>query len=198
MLVNGQNKAADLSSLLMVHSVATAFKSLLRPSDLISHDKGPAESLGAVITNDAITDVDKILLHLDPKEFTVEPSTLQSLQQLIQWVADLALNLLARLPEQRMQIKSGGVNTFFNVTTNSYHSTLWVNFFFLYWLLFRYLFAVRTSQRSQSPQHDTRTPRHYQNMGSFEAFLPTGVSPKRRQSWRSGPTLSLVVETCPT
>lgn len=108
MLGNGQNKAADLSSLLMVHSVATAFKSLLRPSDLISHDKGPAESLGAVI-NDAITDVDKILLHLDPKEFTVEPSTLQSLQQLIQWVADLALNLLARLPEQRMQIKSGGV-----------------------------------------------------------------------------------------
>ncbi|XP_043279693.1 mediator of RNA polymerase II transcription subunit 16 [Venturia canescens] len=108
MLVNGQNKAADLSSLLMVHSVATAFKSLLRPSDLISHDKGPAESLGAVIVNDAITDVDKILLHLDPKEFTVEPSTLQSLQQLIQWVADLALNLLARLPEQRMQIKSGG------------------------------------------------------------------------------------------
>ncbi|XP_012243503.1 mediator of RNA polymerase II transcription subunit 16 isoform X1 [Bombus vosnesenskii] len=107
MLVSGQSKAADLSSLLMIHSVATAFKSLLRPSDLISHDKGPAESLAAVI-NDAITDVDKVLLHLDPKEFTVEPSTLQSLQQLIQWVADLALNLLARLPEQRLQMKSGG------------------------------------------------------------------------------------------
>ncbi|XP_012058679.1 PREDICTED: mediator of RNA polymerase II transcription subunit 16 [Atta cephalotes] len=107
MLVTGQNKAADLSSLLMIHSVATAFKSLLRPSDLISHDKGPAESLAAVIT-DVITDVDKVLLHLDPKEFTVEPSTLQSLQQLIQWVADLALNLLARLPEQRMQVKTGG------------------------------------------------------------------------------------------
>ncbi|XP_015604131.1 mediator of RNA polymerase II transcription subunit 16 isoform X2 [Cephus cinctus] len=109
MLVTGQNKAADLSSLLMVHSVATAFKSLLRPSDLISHDKGPAESLTAVIT-DAITvsDIDKVLLHLDGKEFTVEPSTLQSLQQLIQWVADLALNLLARLPEQRLQMKSGG------------------------------------------------------------------------------------------
>ena len=49
--VLGQNKAADLSSLLMIHSVATAFKSLLRPSDLISHDKGPAESLTAVITD---------------------------------------------------------------------------------------------------------------------------------------------------
>lgn len=52
----------------------------------------------------------QVLLHLDPKEFTVEPSTLQSLQQLIQWVADLALNLLARLPEQRLQMKSGGVS----------------------------------------------------------------------------------------
>ncbi|XP_069692533.1 mediator of RNA polymerase II transcription subunit 16 [Periplaneta americana] len=95
-----QSKAADLTSLLMLHSVATAFKSLLRPSDLSSHDKGPAESLAAAMT-DALTDVDKVLFHLEAKEFTVEPSTLQSLQQLIQWVADLALNLLARLPEQR-------------------------------------------------------------------------------------------------
>lgn len=44
------------------------------------------------------TDVDKVLMHLEAKEFTVEPSTLQSLQQLIQWVADLALSLLVRLP----------------------------------------------------------------------------------------------------
>lgn len=43
----------------------------------------------------------------------MEPSTLQSLQQLIQWVADLALNLLARLPEQRMQVKTGGVSIFY-------------------------------------------------------------------------------------
>lgn len=56
---------------------------------------------------ESLTDVDKVLLHLEAKEFTVEPSTLQSLQQLIQWVADLALNLLARLPEQR-QISSKG------------------------------------------------------------------------------------------
>lgn len=46
-------------------------------------------------------DVDKVLMHLEAKEFTVEPSTLQSLQQLIQWVADLALNLLAKLPDSR-------------------------------------------------------------------------------------------------
>lgn len=53
--------------------------------------------------NEPVADIHRILLIVEPKEFTVEPSTLQSLQQLIQWVADLTLNLLARLPEQRMQ-----------------------------------------------------------------------------------------------
>ena len=60
------------------------------------------------VMSDSIIDVDKVLLHLEAKEFTVEPSTLQSLHQLIQWVADLALNLLARLPEQR---RTTGVST---------------------------------------------------------------------------------------
>lgn len=105
MLVSGQHKAADLSSLFMVNAVATAFKSLLRPSDTC-HDKVPAEKLPLVITDNNITDIDKVLLHIEPKEFTVEPATVQSLQQLIQWIADLSLNLLVRVPEQRTQIKS--------------------------------------------------------------------------------------------
>lgn len=60
MLVSGQSKAADLSSLFMVNSVATAFKSLLRPSDTF-HDKVPAERLPSVITDNIITDVDKVM-----------------------------------------------------------------------------------------------------------------------------------------
>lgn len=54
-----------------------------------------------VLSESAPADIDKVLLNLEPKDFTVEPSTLQSLQQLIQWVADLALNILAKLPENR-------------------------------------------------------------------------------------------------
>lgn len=46
---SGQNKANDLTSLLMLHSIATAFKSLLRPSDLSCHDKSPADSLSGRI-----------------------------------------------------------------------------------------------------------------------------------------------------
>jgi len=55
-----------------------------------------------VVLSDSVPDVDKVLLNLEGKAFTVEPSTLQSLQQLIQWVADLALNILAKLPENRV------------------------------------------------------------------------------------------------
>lgn len=54
-----------------------------------------------MVLSESVPDVDKVLLNLDGKDFTVEPSTLQSLQQLIQWVADLALNILAKLPENR-------------------------------------------------------------------------------------------------
>lgn len=41
------------------------------------------------------------IIFAEAKDFTVEPYTLQSLQQLIQWVADLALYILSRLPEMR-------------------------------------------------------------------------------------------------
>lgn len=94
-----QSKAQDLSSLLMLHSVSNAFTSLLRPSDMANTDKGPQDSLASAL-GDSVCEVDKVLIHLEAKEFTVEPSTVQSLQQLIQWTADLALNILARLPDQ--------------------------------------------------------------------------------------------------
>lgn len=43
----GQMKAHDLSQFLMLHSISTAFKSLLRPSEISSHDKSPADSLSS-------------------------------------------------------------------------------------------------------------------------------------------------------
>lgn len=65
-----------------------------------------------VVLSESVPDVDKVLLNVEAKEFTMERSTLQSLQQLIQWVADLALNILAKLPESRsfMANKSQGVS----------------------------------------------------------------------------------------
>lgn len=66
--------------------------------------------LSVAVVTDSLTDVDKVLIHLEAKDYTVEHSTLQSLQQLIQWVADLAVNILARLPEQRAAGRTSGVS----------------------------------------------------------------------------------------
>ena len=74
----------------------------MRPSELSSHEQSPADSLANVMKTEVHSDVDKVLCYLEAKDFTVEPSTLQSLQHLIQWVADVALNLLAKLPDQKL------------------------------------------------------------------------------------------------
>lgn len=66
-----------------------------------------------VLSESVPADIDRLLLGLEVKEFSVEASTLQSLQQLIQWVADLALNILAKLPDSRgmsAMNRSTGVN----------------------------------------------------------------------------------------
>lgn len=102
-LSSGQAKAGDCHAQLMLHAVSAVMKGLLRPRDLSSHEKGPAETLSAVVagsSRDLISNLDKVLLHLETKEFSVEPLILQSLQQLTQWVADLALRLMASLPQQ--------------------------------------------------------------------------------------------------
>jgi mediator of RNA polymerase II transcription subunit 16 len=78
---SGQSKANDLMCLLNLHSILTAFKSLLRPSDLVSREKGPAENL-SMILSESVPDVDKVLLNLEAKDFTVEPSILQVLSNL--------------------------------------------------------------------------------------------------------------------
>lgn len=66
-----------------------------------------------MVLSESVTDIDKVVLGLKGKDFTVEKSTLQSLQQLIQWVADLALNILAKLPEARSSSRNVGVSVEF-------------------------------------------------------------------------------------
>lgn len=63
-----------------------------------------------MVLSESNVDIDKVLLKLDAKDFAVEKSTLQSLQQLIQWVADLTLSILFRLPENRGNHNRGGVS----------------------------------------------------------------------------------------
>lgn len=48
----------------------------------------------------SLSDIDKVMINLKTEEFVLEMTTLQSLQQLIQWVGDFVLYLLASLPNQ--------------------------------------------------------------------------------------------------
>lgn len=48
------------------------------------------------------------MINLKTEEFVLEMTTLQSLQQLIQWVGDFVLYLLASLPNQ---VRPGGPGT---------------------------------------------------------------------------------------
>lgn len=100
----GTAKVQDLNNLLTLHSTLIAFKSLLRSSDL-SVLEGPSEQL-ALALSESLSDIDKVLANLEAKDFTVESIILQNLKQLIQWVADLALNILVRLPEQKAKAQS--------------------------------------------------------------------------------------------
>lgn len=100
---NGQCRAGDFYTLIMLNAIATTLKSLLRPRDN-QENEGPAENLTLLIQNKGneaqFMNVDKILLNLENKDFCVEPQILQSFQHLHQWIADLTLYLLASMPQQ--------------------------------------------------------------------------------------------------
>lgn len=58
------------------------------------------------------TEVDKVLLHLEVKEFTVEASTLITVQHLIQWTVTFILKLLHNLPDWRTSTTTRGTMVF--------------------------------------------------------------------------------------
>jgi len=97
----GQVKAGDAHSTIMLHSVSSFLKYLLRARDN-QEKEGPAENLSTLIQTKGkdFLNVDKVLMELEHKEFFVETIILQSLQNLNQWVADLTLYLLSSLPWQ--------------------------------------------------------------------------------------------------
>ena len=63
---------------------------------------GLHQGRGALCANfcSPFLDIDKVMINLKTEEFVLEMTTLQSLQQLIQWVGDFVLYLLASLPNQ--------------------------------------------------------------------------------------------------
>ncbi|XP_052794233.1 mediator of RNA polymerase II transcription subunit 16-like [Mya arenaria] len=101
----GHQKAVDFHTQLVLHSIGNVIRGILKPRNVSSQDKGPAEKITLLCNKFTDGDIDTVLSKIDVEEFHVETRkkekaevTLCSIQSLIQWVSDLSLQLLAGAP----------------------------------------------------------------------------------------------------
>uniref|UniRef100_A0A3B3CD47 Mediator of RNA polymerase II transcription subunit 16 n=1 Tax=Oryzias melastigma TaxID=30732 RepID=A0A3B3CD47_ORYME len=93
-------RACDFHAKLLLIAISSTLKSLLRPHVLSTPDKSPGDRLSEICAKNTDTEIDKVMINLKTEEFVLDGPPLQSLQQLIQWVGDFVLYLLANLPNQ--------------------------------------------------------------------------------------------------
>uniref|UniRef100_A0A4W5P0B2 Mediator of RNA polymerase II transcription subunit 16 n=1 Tax=Hucho hucho TaxID=62062 RepID=A0A4W5P0B2_9TELE len=93
-------RACDFHAKLLLIAISATLKSLLRPHVLNTPDKSPGDRLAEICAKNTDTDIDKVMINLKTEEFVLDGPPLQSLQQLIQWVGDFVLYLMANLPNQ--------------------------------------------------------------------------------------------------
>nr|CAB3263728.1 mediator of RNA polymerase II transcription subunit 16-like [Phallusia mammillata] len=92
--LSGSPASMDCHLILLFDAISLVFRSLLRPHQQVTTENtDPAIRLKAVSCSSLESNIDKLLLNVD-----TDPQTLQSMQQLIQWVADVTLYLLASAP----------------------------------------------------------------------------------------------------
>ncbi|KAH9423325.1 Mediator of RNA polymerase II transcription subunit 16 [Dermatophagoides pteronyssinus] len=117
-------KSGDYYSMKMLNAIAETIKRLIRAREY-QENEGPAEKLSSMIQTKPLNNndiqqfinIDKILVKLDSKDFCVEAAIQQSFQHLLQWVCDLALYLLASIPQQchQPQFRIPGSGLLFDV-----------------------------------------------------------------------------------
>ncbi|XP_076135298.1 mediator of RNA polymerase II transcription subunit 16 isoform X2 [Alosa pseudoharengus] len=100
-------RACDFHAKLLLIAISSTLKSLLRPHVLSTPDKSPGDRLAEICTKNTDTDIDKVMINLKTEEFVLDGPPLQSLQQLIQWVGDFVLYLMANLPNQGSVVRPG-------------------------------------------------------------------------------------------
>lgn len=100
-------RVCDYHAKLFLIAVSSMLKSLLRPHILNTPDKSPGDRLTEICTKITDVDIDKVMINLKTEEFVLDMNTLQALQQLLQWVGDFVLYLLASLPNQGSPLRPG-------------------------------------------------------------------------------------------
>lgn len=100
--VNNVSKAGDYYTIKMLNAISETVKRLIRAREYLESE-GPSEKLSNLIhikpVDVQLQNIDKILVKLDSKDFYVEGITQHSFKQLLQWVCDLSLNILASIPQ---------------------------------------------------------------------------------------------------
>nr|XP_039257830.1 mediator of RNA polymerase II transcription subunit 16-like [Styela clava] len=86
--------AVDCHLRLMFEAITVVFRSLLQPPHDSMDDQAPADKLHEVCSSSFETDINKLLQCVD-----TDTQSLQSLQQLIQWIADVTLYILSVVPQ---------------------------------------------------------------------------------------------------
>ncbi|XP_037090872.1 mediator of RNA polymerase II transcription subunit 16-like [Pollicipes pollicipes] len=104
----GCRRLADNNALLMLRCVASSFRALLRPGEPSpAADADPSETLNALMTSkpvESVLEIDKVLAHLKERDpGSVDLGSLAQLQHLVQWVADICLQLLGSLTDGRQK-----------------------------------------------------------------------------------------------
>uniref|UniRef100_A0A8C2C535 Mediator of RNA polymerase II transcription subunit 16 n=1 Tax=Cyprinus carpio TaxID=7962 RepID=A0A8C2C535_CYPCA len=100
-------RACDFHAKLLLIAISSTLKSLLRPHVLNTPDKSPGDRVSEICAKNTDTDIDKVMINLKTEEFVLDGPPLQSFQQLIQWVGDFVLYLLANLPNQGSIVRPG-------------------------------------------------------------------------------------------
>ncbi|XP_032482265.1 mediator of RNA polymerase II transcription subunit 16 isoform X2 [Phocoena sinus] len=100
-------RVCEYHAKLFLIAASSTLKSLLRPHVLNTPDKSPGDRLTEVCAKVTDVDIDKVMINLKTEEFVLDMNTLQALQQLLQWVGDFVLYLLASLPNQGSPLRPG-------------------------------------------------------------------------------------------
>uniref|UniRef100_G3TDG8 Mediator of RNA polymerase II transcription subunit 16 n=1 Tax=Loxodonta africana TaxID=9785 RepID=G3TDG8_LOXAF len=104
---NTVTRVCDYHAKLFLIAISSTLRSLLRPHFLNTPDKSPGDRLTEICSKITDVDIDKVMINLKTEEFVLDTNTLQALQQLLQWVGDFVLYLLASLPNQGSPLRPG-------------------------------------------------------------------------------------------
>lgn len=105
-------RASDCHTMIMLNSIASTLKSVLRSLDQDSPSERLTNYLKSAGNLTTFEQCQNVMANINEKELGVEVQLIHNLQPLCQWVVDLAIYLIVSLPQrvrQRLQMPGAGL-----------------------------------------------------------------------------------------